>query len=383
MKTIIVILLTLFCNISFAQKSDTYKIEKLPKPVGYLEQFSTSVQFNDSFKEDSILKSRFPNYYKNPFRGNWVEKTSKLPDSLVYSGEHPFLSGIVTAYREDRPFTISPDIIWLLISQGLARHITNNSEELRKDIVDFAGKEVLSVATTAMLLNNPDANWEDIFPQFTKQIADYTGKELIDELTANFSTSTQTTEIASQITVMEALKNFFDYKVIRIGCGIPSITIEGTTQDWEKVLEKTKYITKFKLDWWTSELIPIIQKIIDTKKGKFDKDFWMDMVKYHDDDSTHPVYGSRVSIDGWIVKFFPYTKEGKKRELMPIGNINNLAPELVKVPFTLEDIVDPKNKKNYKMEFWAGFVGLSQNKENYRLKPEIGWAVINLEHSKE
>ena len=31
------------------------------------------------------------------------------------------------------------------------------------------------------------------------------------------------------------------------------------------------------------------------------------------------------------------------------------------------------------MEFWAGFIGLSQNKEDYTLKPEIGWAINNKE----
>ena len=29
------------------------------------------------------------------------------------------------------------------------------------------------------------------------------------------------------------------------------------------------------------------------------------------------------------------------------------------------------------MEFWAGFVGLSQNKNDYTLKPEIAWAINN------
>jgi len=174
---------------------------------------------------------------------------------------------------------------------------------------------------------------------------------------------------------MEAMKNYFDYKVIMIGCGIPSITIEGTAEDWEKVLDKTKYVSKFKLDWWTSELTPIIQNIIDTKKGKFDKNFWLNMVKYHNNDSTHFAYGSKGSIDGWIVKFYPYTIEGKKRDLKPIEKIESIAPELVKVPFILEDNNDQKNKKEYKMEFWAGFIGLSQNTKNFRLKPEIGWAV--------
>ena len=29
------------------------------------------------------------------------------------------------------------------------------------------------------------------------------------------------------------------------------------------------------------------------------------------------------------------------------------------------------------MEFWAGFIGLSQNKNDYTVRPEIGWAINN------
>lgn len=350
MKNITTIFLILLSTQVFAQKGMTFEIEKLSKPDKFVYQ-TTSTNIFKSLKAD-------------------IEKKSQLPDSLISYGEHPFLTGILTAYKEHRPFVISPDIIWLLISQGFARHITNNAEEFRKDIVNFEKKKDLIVITNDIQLGNQNSNWEAVFPQFTNQISDYTGKELTDILTANFTTTTQTTKIVSQITVMETVKEYFNYKVLMIGCGIPRITIEGTTQDWENVLAKTKYISKYKLEWWTSELEPIIEQIINAKKGRFDEKFWMNMVKAH----TEKKYGSPATIDGWIVKFFPYTKEGKKTDLKPIAKINNLASEIVKVPFILKDI---PNNKSYKMEFWAGFIGLSQNKNDYTLRPEIGWAINN------
>jgi hypothetical protein len=337
----------------------TFEIEKLSKPEKLIHQ-TTPTNIFKWLKAD-------------------IEKKSQLPDSLVAYGEHPFLTGILTAYKEHRPFVISPDIIWLLISQGFARHLSNNADEFRKDIVNFENKKDLIILSNDIQLGNPNSNWEAVFPQFTNQITDYTGKELIDVLTANFTTTTSTTKIASQITVMEAVKEYFNYKVIMIGCGIPKITIEGTLQDWENILAKIKYISKYKLEWWTSELEPIINQIIKAKKGLFDKKFWINMVKAH----TEKKYGSPTTIDGWIINFFPYTKEGKKTDLKPISKINNLAPEIVKLPFILEDV---PNRKSYKMEFWAGFIGLSQNKNDYTLKPEIGWAInnktiFNLEYS--
>jgi hypothetical protein len=352
MKNILIIFLLLITIKVSSQDLTNFEIEKLSKPEKLLNQKSSSKVF-EYLKAD-------------------IEKSSKLPDSLVTYGEHPFLTGILTAYKEHRPFVISPDIVWLLISQGFARHISNNSEEFRSQIVNFKNKKTLTVMSNEITLGNSNSNWEAVFSQFTNQINDYTGKELTNILTANFSTTTQTSRIVSEITVMETVKEYFNYKILIAGCGIPKITIEGTIEDWEKVLQKTKYISKYKLKWWTDELEPILKQIIETKKGNFKKKFWMNMVKSH----TEKKYGSPTTINGWIIKFFPYTKEGKKTDLKPISKINNLASELVKVPFILEDSM---NNKSYKMEFWAGFIGLSQNKKDYTLKPEICWAINNKE----
>lgn len=350
MKNVILFFLLLLSFKISSQELDTFEIETLSKPKKFLYQTPSNQIFKFS-KAD-------------------IEKSSKLPDSLVTFYEHPFLIGTLIAYQEHRPFVISPDIIWLLISQGFARHISNNAEEFRKEIVNFDNKKTLAVVSNDIKLGNSNSNWEAVFPQFTNQISDYTGKELTNILTADFTTTTQTSKIVSEITIMETVKEYFDYKVVIIGCGIPKITIEGTVGDWEKVLEKTKYISKYKLKWWIDELEPVLNQIIEAKKGNFKKKFWMNMVKSH----TKKKYGSPTTINGWIIKFFPYTKEGKKTDLKPISKIDNLASELVKVPFILQDAV---NNQTYKMEFWAGFLGLSQNKKDYTLKPEIGWAVNN------
>lgn len=348
MKLPIFIIFLLTTTFVFAQTTITYDIETLTKPDKLVEEKS----------KQEILNS----YHAD------IEKTSQLPENFISYGEHSFLKGILTAYQEHRPIVISPDIIWLLISQGFARHITNNAEEFRKDFVNFEGKKELVVEVNNITLGKPNNNWEQVFPQFSNQIAENTSKELLEILTADFSTTTPTTKIASQITIMESFKVYFNYKVKMMGCGIPKITIEGSTEDWEKVLHKTRYLSKYKLGWWTSELEPILKEIIKATKGDFKQKFWMKMVKTH----TAKTYGSNVSIDGWITKFFPYSEAGKKRKFKPVVDLNKLAPELVKVPFIFEDTT---THKSFEMEFWAGFIGWTQNKSDFTLRPQIAWVV--------
>lgn len=303
-----------------------------------------------------------------------LEKSSNLPDSLVILNEHPFLNGIVTAYQDHRPFTLSPDMLWTLIAQGFARHVSNNYNELRNQLVGFEGKKTLTVDGSKynIKLDDTTSKWELVFPEFNSKIKKFTGKELNNVLTSNFSTTTSTSEIVSQVTIMEAFKNYFDYKVLFVGCGLPYVTLEGTLTDWKKLKKKTEYLSRYNLTWWTSELLPILDNLILAKSGKTDTTFWKNTIKVK---TVKAPYGPFDNIDGWITRFFPYDSKGKQRKEWPIYTSGSVASEIVKVPFILED---KETKLKFKMEFWAGFVGLSQNSNNYSLKPELGWAVNNI-----
>lgn len=356
-KQIFIILAMACCAVLKAQNSDTYEIEKLSEP-----NFPITI-----VPADQLYQKIGQNLIK-----------ISVTDDLVHNDAHPVLGGFLRAYKDHRPVTISPDIMWLLICQGFGQHVNNNAEALRSKFVDFQGQKELNVVrevdSETTMKTFP---WESVFPEFVDKISECTGKELGETLSANFTTTTPTSLIASQITIMESMKKYFKYKVLMIGCGIPSVTIEGTVEDWEKILVKLDFISQYDLKWWTSELKPVIQKIIDTKKGKkFDKNFWMDMVKFH----REGLYGSYVDVDGWLLKFYPYYSNGEKANLKKIGGIGVFPSELVRVPFTFCVMSDGKiPKKIYKMEFWAGFMGLKQDNKTFNLKPEIGWAVNLLE----
>lgn len=388
MNKLYILMFSLTLTLGKAQaQSETYQIETLSKPENLMPTTPSDKLF------DKIDK-------------NFVKLS--VTDDLTDLGTHPVFLGYLKAYQRHYPVTISPDIAWLLICQGFANHVNNAPEKIRSQIVNFEGKKMLTVERDVTGVKDlADFQWETVFPEFAEQIAGFTGKTLIDNLSADFTTTTPTVRVATQITIMESMKEFFNYKVSFIGCGIPEVTVEGSVKDWKKILKRLDYLSRYDLKWWTSELKPVIQKIIDTKEGKLDKQFWMNMVKYHE----LGAYGSYNGIDGWLLKFYPYLEGGsppvaenkvtagnipmdvmlvntqdpsyktrtlylRRSEFKEILFINTLPKELANVPFILE-LKDESGtvKESFNMEFWAGFMGVKQDKQSFNVKPEIGWAV--------
>ncbi|MDR3226641.1 MAG: DUF4419 domain-containing protein [Prevotellaceae bacterium] len=366
MKKIFFILLICFAAKAYCQKEITFSVEDLSKPESLFPTKSAEKIWEDLiFSEDDLTSSKIGNERRD-FKSNIIAK-SKISNRLVSFGYQSFFNGMYSAYADHRPFVLSPDMIWLLISQGFAQHVNANPEKLRNLFVDFSGKLSLLVSTTKSIDN---VDWENIFPQFTQQIAAHTKNDLIELLSADFSTTTPTEKIASEITIMEAMKPYFEYIVFRIVCGIPKITLKGTTEDWQKILDKTKQLSKYDLEWWTDELEPILEEFVKASQEKIDKDFWRNMFKYHSQEK----YGAPNIIDGWIIKFFPYDKWGNRNNLKELKGHKNLPEEIVKVDLKFEEW-HPDTTITIPLELWAGFIGLEQNPKDFALTPKIGWMI--------
>ncbi|GAB3935412.1 DUF4419 domain-containing protein [Mucilaginibacter myungsuensis] len=371
MKRILLIILCFACALNAsAQSPYTFKVEELSKPERTLltRPYQSILEGLINVDHDKLRSygkaNKIPDF-------NIVAK-SDIKHPIVNWGYHSFFQGMYAAYSDHRPFTLSPDMVWLLIAQGFSAHVNANSEDLRKMFVKFYGKATLVVVNDSIRLDDPNSPWADVFPEFSKQIAEHTGSDLTKGMTADFTTTTAITRIASQITLMDALKSYFDFVVMIAGCGIPEITLEGTPADWERVLAKTETLRKYKLDWWIEELKPILKQFVNASKKKVDQDFWKAMFKYH----TAKKYGSVTVIDGWIVKFFPYDKDGKRLDLKTLSGPQNLPNEIVKVDLKHVELDALGNPKiTTPLELWAGFVGLEQNDQNFGLRPTIGWMI--------
>ena len=69
-------------------------------------------------------------------------------------------------------------------------------------------------------------------------------------MVCDFSTTTPIIRTASQVVMMDALKQYFNYQLYAI-CGIPWIIVRGSVDDWKKIRKRVEIISEYDLDWWT------------------------------------------------------------------------------------------------------------------------------------
>ncbi len=134
---------------------------------------------------------------------------SNLPENATqFFGTGNILAeAIHTAFYHHYPLCLSPDVIWITIVQGLSYHVNLNSEKYRNFFVDFEGKKDISICRANFVKGSSNNDWAGVFPEFASEIAKHIGKEKVEIIDCNFSTTTGVERIASQIALMDAVSS--------------------------------------------------------------------------------------------------------------------------------------------------------------------------------
>jgi hypothetical protein len=316
---------------------------------------------------------------------------------------HPFVAAVHRAFKDHRPLCLSPDMIWLLVCQGVANHINANANELRPHLVRHRGQVTLDVRRDDFVKDSPENPWPEVFNEFSAQIRGHVGPSL-DRFLPGFTTTGPVERAAAEVVLLEAMRSYFAYDVLSF-CGIPAIVLEGTPEDWRAVAERARSFADLGLGWWIDPLGPVLDQFASASRGDVDRPFWRSLYKWHDESG-----GPKVT--GWALTLFPYLKDGRtgwatmrnpwlteesqriqyediefddeidedvienskgagEPEYEPDGpTIEQFSSGLSKAPFRWH-----YRDKTFDMEFLGGFVGVSQDPETFTLRPEIGWAV--------
>ena len=302
---------------------------------------------------------------------------------LKHLGKNAFYRCIVDAYANHLSVTLSPDMIWLIICQGFARYVNAHADEMRPKLVSHTDKMDLAIMTDKDLLTEA-ANWPSLIDDFASQIGKYTKGDIAKTVTSDFTTTGAIERVASQITLMESVKPYFEYIVYYTACGIPTVRLLGTVADWQRVLEKTKQLEQYGLGQWLSTLEPILREFVQAADGHPNRSFWRGIVKRQ---SIEKLEGGACSddkpteLDGWLLKLFP---DENGQTFDKVEHIKEMPAEYVRVDFKYR-VIDSVGSllSETPMELWAGFVGAQVDTENNMLTPKIGWLVRKAESGDE
>ena len=295
-------------------------------------------------------------------------------------GKKSLLEGLMVAYQNHYPITVSPDMLLILFLQGYSRFMEKYAEKFRNQYVNFEGKKKLTVERKGITPKSATKeDWQGIIDEFIGKIKESVGEEIISNLQSNFTTTNSITLTTSQLAIMSSMKKYFIYKVDMCMCGISSITLEGSLEDWEKLKKKFEFLSKkeFGLNWWMEHLIPIIDKIIETKKYYIQnkninnelRNFWKDMIRL----KIGHIYFPTV-IDGWIVKFIPNLTEEEPKVYEKLKD-NDIPDEIIFCPMKLT-FKTLFSKTKYECGLYSGFYGMIQDESTYTVKPVIGYSIV-------
>jgi len=296
---------------------------------------------------------------------------------------HPLIEAVHTAFAGHYPLVLSPDDVWLCLAQGFAMHVEANAEALRSRFVRHEGKLVLKIRRDGFVKGSSDNDWQGCFAEWSDAIAAHIGKKR-DLVVASFSTTGPIERAASELVLMSAMKSYFNFLLVT-RCGIPTITLLGTVEDWRSIRRRAEVLAEFDLADWVAVLLPVLDQFVAAAAGSADREFWRSIYKQH-----HASGGPYVT--GWINVLFPYLDGGAPERIRRNEYANRWLQDmdeefcgatvgafprgLSHVPLTwdYQETLIP-------MRLSGGFVGISQDPQTRAVRPAIGWAVQDVSAS--
>ncbi|KAL0479876.1 hypothetical protein AKO1_007360 [Acrasis kona] len=291
---------------------------------------------------------------------------------------HSFVMAAFKCYSNHHFLVLKPDDVWIAITTQFSNYVNKHGEELRSKFVDFEGKKELVVSG---LGNLKTANYESLCLKLQGEIAkNIKDPSIADWVVPSFSTTTNTDKVVGSIVLMSTTKTYFDYKFMLL-CNLPGVTLLGNEQDWINLRNKADRLLEFDLNGelkkWSNLLLPVLDKLVEARKGNPDKEWW-NKIANRKGGGSGPSY-----LSGWITTFCVFDNDGSWRgdnkeirgasSEWPIIDMSEVQRGFVTVPITVDD-----NGKEYKTEMYAGHMASKVLDDEVSIAPSLGWALFTI-----
>jgi hypothetical protein len=275
-----------------AQEFQARNLKSTAKPSQTPEQLlQASVCQDDSRKSHAMIQSSF----------------SDIDSVTVYPADNGFIRAAITAYNHHHHFVLRPDDIWFSILIQFALYVNANAETLRSTFVSHEGKKKLVLVTEGTLHT---FDWSIFAIQMTKLLSqNINDPDLRAWILPSFSTTTPTDTVTASIMMMGTLQKYFDYSG-KLGCGIPTVTLLGTKEDWQDILSRIPKFASFGPEptLFGKLLTQVLEHFIASFEHPTSKDtisFWSRICHVNHGGSADP------QLSGWLTTFLFWDDEGK------------------------------------------------------------------------
>ena len=272
----------------------------------------------------------------------------KYSPELGYKGEgdYGFFTAIYECYNNHWALKTTPDDWWFTLIRTIAMAIDGNME--KEGVKTFFSRHAEKKPLTVYLDDPKKVDYESFFRQITDQIQrNIKLNGYIDIIRSDFSTSTPTHRIVSEITAMSSVQFLFDY-AMTTRCGIPYIILLGQERDWVQLKQKflelkdilKPILTFIGLNEWWDNVETICDKLIESYRGNADISWWNQIfsTRKHKGRGMFSGDDSWTAYDGWfltgMLNISAFTVTDFRGDQKTLGQIPS---GLVSVPLTIND----------------------------------------------
>ncbi|PVF95611.1 hypothetical protein CPB86DRAFT_817050 [Serendipita vermifera] len=248
-------------------------------------------------------------WHPNDFQVKEFLQSSFRPSSSFNPNNIGFINTVLNAYNQHHHLIIRPDDIWIAILAQINFYVNANAEDLSSKFVAHEGKKTIVIYGSGTRYT---VDFGAIAEQFGARLKEnIVDPSLHEWIIPDYTTTTPNDKVICSVMMMATLKAYFDYYGF-LCCGIPTITLQGTKEDYFSIYQRLDKLEEFGREptAFARLLRPVIKQFAAAfdavEEGKTpDTDFWGKTCHYHRGGS-----GPRY-ISGWISIFCVWNKEGK------------------------------------------------------------------------
>lgn len=278
--------------------------------------------------------------------------------NVISNGNLGLFDAIHTAWANHWKLRTCPDDWWQPVIRRIAKMIFDVTDKMPEGKVkklfvgDQEGKKELIVEVGDFVLETVD--FEYVFKKFAEKIEENVlVPEFRKAVEADFSTSGFDHVVGSQITMMSATQNFFEFVLMLCGCGIKGVEMLGNLEDWQRLRTKLAAVQKIlepareELELmgysdWMAHVDDVFMNLEGTFQKKASALKWWPRILV---DSSMKVWGpsgmSKETVkayDGWLIKFLTGSAKLQASKLTTeMKGLSTVPMKLVDLPRGLED----------------------------------------------